>query len=147
MKNFWYYHKFHVLIALGAVIIIFFSIRPSFKEEKEAEFCLGIVSSVYYDDEDIAALKQTLSEVYGSADISVYHIMLGAEGQDSAEISALDLDLISKKSCAFLLEDYVTFREVTGFEMSEPVPAEELEYFKNTVFNGLTYITRLDYTG
>ena len=143
MKNFWYYHKFHVLIAVVALAIVIASVVPAAKKD-EADFCLGIVSSQYYDDEDIAALKEALSLIYGSADVRVYHLELGAEGQDSAVVSALDLDIIAKTSRAFLLEDWETFREVTGFEMSDPVPAEEMDCFKNTPFETLSYVSRLD---
>lgn len=145
LENFWYYYKYYVLIALGVIAVLVWVYLPSNRAEEKFDYCIGIVSPVYYDDEQIDALKEALSATYGKTDVRCYHVQLGASGQDEIEISSLDMDLIAGTSKAFLVADAETFKEVVNAELSEAVPVSEIESLKGLGFDELSLISRLDY--
>lgn len=144
LENFWYYHKWHVLIAVIAAVILVFSFQP--KDASDGAYNIAIVSPEYYTDEQLAALKNALSAEYATVNINVYHIELCAENQDEIEIGRLDTDLISKKSVAFLLADVDAFKEVTnGIGLTEAVRVKDIDSIKGLGFDDLYFVRRLDW--
>ena len=145
MKNFWFYHKYHVLITVAVIALFIWCFLPSNTGKNDAPgYCLGIVSPVYYSDGQLASLEEALAKEYGSSEVRSYHIELGSAGQDSTEISSLDMDLISKTSRAFFVADPEAFRELVSVEMSEPVPVSSIDLYKGLGFDGLYFISRSD---
>ena len=142
LANFWYYHKWHTVIALAAAAILVFAVWPR-SDGRENALNIAIVSPVYYSDESLAALEQAFAGRYGDAVVNDYHIELGAYGQDSVEISLLDKDLITGKSTVFLLADPDAFAEATnGLPLKNISKVSDIDYLKGLGFDDLYYAER-----
>ena len=143
--NFWYYNKVYVFIGAAVLAVLVWQYRPSANVEEHFDFCVGIVTPQYYDDDQIDALKEAFAVSHGKTNVLCYHVALGALNQDSIEISKLDLDLSLKTSGIFLVDDPDTFLAVSNVSLSEPVPVSEVGELAGLGFDGLTLVSRLDY--
>ena len=142
ISNFWFYHKWHILIALAIIALILFSIQPR-GNSNEDSFNIGIVSPVYYSDEELLSLEEAFSSRYGDVVVNSYHIDLGAYGQDSTEISRLDVDLRTNKSFVFLLADLDAFNESTNYLPLKNISrVSDIEYLRGLGFDDLYYAER-----
>ena len=145
LVNFWYYNKVYVLIGAAVLALLLWDFRPSANEKEQYDFCVGIVTPKYYDDDQLDALKAVLSASHGKTNVLCYHVALGAHGQDNIEISKLDIDLNFKTSSDFLVDDPETFLEVCNVSFSAPVPVAEIGELQGLGFDDLSLVTRLDY--
>lgn len=145
LTNFWYYNKTYVLIGVAVLAALVWLGRPSANEVEQYDFCVGIITPKYYNDEQIDALKAALSVTHGKTNVLCYHVELGALNQDSIEISKLDIDLNCRTSSVFLAADPETFIEVTNAPFSTPVPVSEIDELRGLGFDDLSLVSRLDY--
>ena len=143
--NFWYYNKTYVFIGIAVLAAALWFLRPAARQEESFDFCVGIVSPEYYDEDQLEALKTAFSASHGKTNVLCYHVAIGAYNQDSIEISRLDIDLNFGTSSTFLVSNPETFLEVVNASFSEPVSVADIPELKGLGFDDLSLISRLDY--
>ena len=122
LKNWWWYNKIFVLLAVlvGGVLLYLFL---SDAGRVEADYHVGMVTTVYREEDDLLRLESRLA-AYGEdrngdgqiqVDITPYYAQLGSESTEGyLAVATLDADLVGCRSGLFLLEDPETFQRVTG---------------------------------
>ncbi len=143
--NFWYYNKIYVFIGISVLAAVLWFVRPSASREETFDYCVGIVSPEYYEENQLDALKSAFEASHGKTNVLCYHVEIGAHNQDSIEISKLDIDLNMGTSKTFLVSDPKTFLEVVNVRFSEPVPVADIQELKGLGFDELSLVSRLDY--
>ena len=126
LKNFWFYHKNHVLIGLAVVLVLaYLGIQKA--GTVQPDYHIGLVRAVPCTDQELQALESRFTaageDVNGDGEILVklhtYYVDLADDAPDAgvnnAEVvQALDADLIGSMSGIFLLEDVETFQQITN---------------------------------
>lgn len=126
LKNFWFYHKNHVLIGLAALLVLaYLGIQKA--GTIQPDYHIGLVRAVPCTDQELQALESRFTaagtDVNGDGEILVklhtYYVDLADDAPDAgvnnAEVvQALDADLIGSMSGIFLLEDVETFQQITN---------------------------------
>ena len=121
LVNFWYYHRIHILIAVLILAAGGYLLLQQIGKVP-ADYEIAVVSGEYYSDEQLSALQAVFTaagaDLNGDGETVVqihrYRLKIGENGQDAAEISALDADLVGKVSGLFLLENPSAFEEATN---------------------------------
>lgn len=126
LKNFWYYHKIHLLIA-AAVLAVSGYLGLQTLLATQPDYHIGIVRAVPLTEEEQAVIRDAFAaagtDINGDGEIAVklhtYFVDLADPdpnaGVNNAQVvAALDADLIGHVSGIFLLEDVETFRQITG---------------------------------
>lgn len=134
LKNWWWYNKRFVLIALVAAGMFAYAVKPS--GESEPDYSVGLITDVPRPAEERQALEDALralgEDVNGDGEVivrvSAYGVKLGDEspnaGYNNYEVVAkLDFDLVAGSSGMFFLEDPETFQRVTNGCLTEPFAA------------------------
>ncbi len=153
IQNFWYYYKAVVIIAALIVTAGAYLVLQQTKTEK-ADYEVAIVSRSYFTEEQLFDLRGKL-EAFGAdsnldgsvvVNLRTFRIALGEDGQDSAQISALDADLVGNVSGLFLLDDPVGFEKATNgiCRSSEAVPVSECKALNSSSFSGFFLAVRGD---
>lgn len=132
VKNFWYYYKFPVLIGV-AVVAVWAWLSFQSAGTPEADYHIGLVRADACSEAELDALKARFAAAgedrNGDGQVLVqihtYFVDLADDspnaGVNNAQtVSSLDADLIGKVSGIFLLEDVITFRQITP-DILEPV--------------------------
>ena len=121
-KNFWFYNKKHLLVALAVLLVAGYLAIQSAASEKP-DYHIGLVRAIPCTEEELNILKDTFTaagtDLNGDGQVLVqihtYYVDLATEdGQNADVIQALDADLIGAMSGLFLLEDADTFTQVTN---------------------------------
>lgn len=117
-ENFWYYHKFHVLIAVLIVLLLIFLVRD-LTEKHEPDYQIGILTETQLPEEVRSVLEQKLA-AYGEdlngdgrvlVSVNAYLIVMedGKEISDPAlqmaSVAKLLSDLQEGDSMIFLTDD------------------------------------------
>ena len=131
LKNFWYYHKFHLLIALAALALVVYSFAPS--GESRADYHVGLVTDILCPEarffEIKARLRAAAGDINGDGEInlSLHPFTVDFDSTDPnagylnyEKIAALDADLSGKVSGLYILEDPAGFQKATDGLMAEP---------------------------
>ena len=131
LKNFWYYHKFHLLIALAALAIFVYSFIPS--GNARADYHVGLVTDILCPEERLSQIEERLcafaTDVNGDGELIVtlhpFSVDFDSPDPNSGynkyeKIAALDADLSGKVSSLYLLEDPEGFQQATDGLMAEP---------------------------
>lgn len=126
LKNFWFYHKNHVLIGL-AVLLVLAYLGVQKARTVQPDYHIGLVRSVPCTDQELQALETRFTaageDLNGDGEILIkihtYYVDLADSSPDAgvsnAEVvQALDADLIGGMSGIFLLEDVDTFQQITN---------------------------------
>ncbi len=151
LENFWYHYKIPVLLAAAILVAGSYLLAQQLKTVP-ADYEVALVSSEYYLDEQLAALQEVLTaagkDTNGDGSIVVavhrYRLKIGADGQDSVEIGALDADLVGNRSGLFLLEDPPAFEEATNgiCRASEAIPCTEIKTLSGGGWSDLSAVVR-----
>jgi len=125
LKNFWFYYKKPLLIALAVMAVAGYLTMQS-AGSVQPDYHVGIVRAVPLSDGDLAELETMLAaageDVNGDGEILVqlhpYYVDLADDspnaGVNNAQtVAALDADLVGHVSGIFLLEDVDTFQRIT----------------------------------
>lgn len=138
LKNFWFYYKTHLLIALAVLAVICYLSVPS-ASTPEPDYHIGIVNTVPLTEETLSGIEAAFTaagkDVNGDGEILVqlhpYFVDLADNspnaGVDNAQtIAALDADLVGTVSGIFLLEDPEAFQAAANNLLEQPfVPWQE----------------------
>ena len=130
LKNWWWYHRVHVLIAVLALAVVVYSLLPNLLAPKP-DCALAVAGRVPLPDETIAAIRSRLEEAVGDingdgravAEVSAYTVDLSGETEgyyNYQGAAAFDADLVGEKSALFLFDD------PEGFHANVAVPVEEM---------------------
>lgn len=133
MKNFWFYYKKHVLIGLAVLAVLtYLGIRKA--ATPSPDYHIALVQAEPCSEEELAALEERFTaagtDVNGDGKVLVQihtyfvDLKVGSDSMGTTQanpVAELDADLIGKVSGIFLLEDVVTFQNVTGGKVLEPV--------------------------
>lgn len=121
-QNWWYYHKYHVLIAVVALVLLGFMIKDLFfNREPEPDYQVAYIGSTYLPEDTAAALETELARMGGDlnqdgqvvvkvreyplyADEANYQTVMSAQVQ-------LSVDVGDCESFIFLMEDPERFQE------------------------------------
>lgn len=135
LQNFWFYYKKHLLIAL-AVILTLGYLAVQKVVTPQVDYHIGLVRAVPCTEEELDALTARFTAAgedrNGDGQVLVqihtYFVDLADDspnaGVDNAQtVSALDADLIGSVSGIFLLEDVVTFQEITNGILESVIPS------------------------
>lgn len=151
LENFWYHYKIPVLIVAACLVTGCYLLFQQAAIPK-ADYEVAVVSPEYYSDEQLSALQAVIAaagtDVTGDGQVIVtvhrYCLKIGADGQDSTEIAALDADLVGNRSGLFLLEDPSVFEEATNgiCRASEAVPCGDIKAFSEEDWNSLYAVVR-----
>lgn len=131
LKNFWYYHKYHLLIALAALALILYSFAPS--AGHKADYHIGIVTDLLCPEERLAGIERRIlaaaADINGDGEIliSLHPFTVDFQNKDPnagynnyEKVAALDADLSGKVSRLYLLEDPAGFQQATDGLLAEP---------------------------
>ena len=151
LENFWYHYKIPVLIAAAILAVGSYLLVQQVKTVP-ADYEAALVSSEYYSDEQLAALQEMLAaagtDTNGDGNIVVavhrFRLKIGADGQDSAEIGALDADLVGNRSGLFLLEDPQAFEEATNgiCHAAEAISCADIPALSGESWSSLSAVVR-----
>lgn len=130
MKNWWYYHKWHLAVAAVVLFLVVDIAADAWSNYKNRpDYAIAYVGSSYLPEDTVAQLTDALEELgedlneNGSVDIALhqyiaYPLETPAEGEIPANYNALyaaqvqlAADLDSCDSFVFLLENPVQFQE------------------------------------
>lgn len=133
LKNFWFYHKWHLLIGLAVLAVIGYLSMQS-AHTAEPDYHIGIVKAVPLSEEALSALEATFTaageDVNGDGVVLVqlhpYFVDLADDSPNAGvtnaqTVAALDADLIGKVSGIFLLENIEDFQRITNNMLSNTV--------------------------
>lgn len=153
LQNFWYYHKVPAVIALvvlAAGIYYFLTLHRSV----ESDYHAAVVSRQGCTGEQLARIRSVLEgagkDQNGDGSVMVglrvFRFAVGEDGQDAAEIAALDADLVGKESGIFFVEDPEKFETaVNGIcKASDAVPVSEIPLLSGCGIDDLYLLTRSD---
>ena len=152
LENFWFYYKKHLLVALAVLLTTgYLALRHA--GTPEPDYHIGLVRANPCSEEDLEALKTRFAAAGNDRNgdgqvlvqIHTYFADLADDspnaGVNNAQtVSALDADLIGKISGIFLLEDVMTFREITNDILDPSAP-----YFDQGLFLALRKDADRDY--
>lgn len=137
LKNFWYYHKYHLLIAAAALGIVVYSFLPG--SEPDADYHISIVSALPCTEECLEEIEARIAEAGrdvngdGETIVTLHSFAVDLESRDPnagymnyEKVAALDADLVGRVSLLYLFEAPEAFREAAGAVMQEPyLPFDE----------------------
>ncbi|MFU0831981.1 MAG: DUF4350 domain-containing protein [Oscillospiraceae bacterium] len=112
-ENFWYYHKWHILAAMLAVIILIFLIRDLTRPG--VDYHIGMITSKYYPEEAVELLEENIAtyaeDLNGDGRVMVEIIPYPITSEDSdpkmklANLVKLDADLAAGTSLLFITDE------------------------------------------
>lgn len=131
LKNFWWYHKFHLLIGLAAAAILIYCVAPSGKPNPD--YHIGLVSDLPCTEERLAEMERRITAAAedlngdGQVLVRLHSFTVDFDSTDPNEgyknyekVAALDADLTGKVSGLYLLEAPAAFQKATQSLMAEP---------------------------
>lgn len=139
LRNFWYYHKIHLLIAL-AVLLVAGYLSAQRLSAPDPDYHIGLVRTMPLPEEELEALNASFAaageDLNGDGEVLVQIHTFYVDLADSSEnagvnnaqtVSALDADLIGGVSGIFLLENVDTFRAITDDLLADTeIPCADL---------------------
>lgn len=134
LKNFWYYHKVHVLIA-GAVVLVACYLGAQSWGKAEPDYHIGIVQAVPWTQEELDALEGTVLSLGEDRNcdgevvvqLHTYFVDLADDSpnagvNNSQTVASLDADLVGGVSGLFLTDDPDTLQRITNGLFPECIP-------------------------
>lgn len=131
LKNFWYYHKYHVLIAVIALGIAVYSFVPS--AGTKADYHIGVVTDILCPEDRLSKIETRLSAAAGDVNgdgkviVTLHAFTVDFDSSDPnsgymnyEKVAALDADLSGKLSGLFIVEDPEGFQLATDGLLAEP---------------------------
>lgn len=117
-NNWWHFHKWHVVIALAAVLFVAALIRDVVRNiNNEPDYQLAYIGTVSLQDETVAALEEALAELGedrtgdGRVLVQVNQYLVDDEVMGYAAQVQLWVDAENCDSFVFLMEDPVQVQE------------------------------------
>lgn len=152
LQNFWYYYRVQTVIAL--IVLAAGGYLLSQRDTVKYDYDIAIISPFGCSDGQLAEIRSVLeaagSDQTGDGEVHVklhlYRLSLGADGQDSNEIGALDADLVGRVSGIFFTEDPEAFEEATNGlgRASDAIPVREIEKLSGCGLDGFSLLPRKD---
>ncbi len=153
-KNWWYYHKVHVLIGVLALGIVIYSLVPNLMAPK-ADYTLAVVGITPLREETMEALRDAVTAIADDhngdgrvlVEVSAYVLDLSGETPGTLNYqgaAAFDADLVGRRSGLFLADDAEGFRKNVVVPVEELVPCEKLPVFASVVPEGYSFTVRTD---
>ena len=157
LKNWWWYHRVHVLIAAAVTAVIVYSFAPGLAAPKP-DCGAAVVGRTPLPEETLAALRSRLEEKLGDlngdgrAFVEVSSYTLDLSGQTEGYLNyqgaaAFDADLVGERSCLFLCDDAAGFRANVAVPTEEIVPCAQLPLFSGLLPEGYGFTARSDGNG
>ena len=151
LRNFWYYHKVHVIIILAVLAAVLW-FRLQDRQTTAPDYHAAIVSPRGCPDEQLAKLRSVLEgagkdqngDGLVSVTVQVYRFAVGEDGQERTEIAKLDADLVGKQSGIFFVEDPGRFEEATNGigKAADAVPVGDIPPLTDCGIDGLYLLVR-----
>lgn len=154
LKNWWYYHKVHVLIAVGALAVVVYSFLPNLLAAKP-DYTLAVAGLTPLPEETLTAVRERLTPLADDADgdgrviVEVCQYVLDLSGRTPGTVNfegaaAFDADLVGKRSQLFLADDADGFRANVVVQTEALIPCETLPLFADLVPEGYCFTVRTD---
>jgi len=134
IKNWWWYHKIHVLIGVLALAAVIYSFAHS-AGKPEADYHIGLLLAHPCTEEYLNSLPETFAafgeDTDGDGEILVevhsYFVDLADDNENAGalnyeKIALLDADLIGSTSGIFLTDSPDALLKVTEDIFSSPIP-------------------------
>ena len=154
LKTWWWYHRFHVLIAVLVLAVVLYSVLPDMGAPK-ADYSLALISVKALPSEQIEALRERIEALAddrsGDGHVLVETQFYGADLSgitagtvNYAEASRLDADLVGKVSELLFFDDLAGFRANVAVRTSEPLPCASLPALAGLLPEGWYAAVRTD---
>jgi len=131
LKNWWWYNKLYVLIALAAVAVLVYCFVPS-KKAENPDYHVAVVTKQALREEEYSAIADYLSalgeDVNRDGEVSVHIKAYGVDlenprpsgaNENFQLVAGLDADLVGKVSGLFILDEPELFQRVTNNVLDE----------------------------
>lgn len=126
LRNFWYYYKTHLLIALAVVLVAgYFTVQRIMTPEPD--YHIGLIRAMPLPDADLDALNASFATAGkdrngdGQVLVQIHTFYVDLADQDenagvnnAQVVAGLDADLVGGVSGIFLTEDPQTLQAITG---------------------------------
>jgi len=126
LKNWWWYNKLYVLIAVAAVAVLIYCFVPS-KKAENPDYHVAVVTKLPLPEEEYSAIADYLSalgeDVNEDGEVSVHVKAYGVDLENPTPtgandnfqlVAGLDADLVGKVSGLFILDEPEVFQRVTN---------------------------------
>lgn len=154
LKNWWWYHRVHVLIAVLVLAVVAYTTLPGLQAPKP-DCTLAVASRVPLRDEALAEIRTRLERAVGDrngdgrvvVELSPYTLDLSGETEgyyNYQGAAAFDADLVGQKSALFLFDDPAGFRANVVVPVEEIIPCAELPLFADLTPEGYGFSARSD---
>ena len=133
IKNWWWYHKFHVLIGVLALAVVIYSFAQN-AGKPEADYDVALLLAQPCPEEYLNELPATLaaagidtnSDGEVLVELHTYFVDLADEDENAGamnyeKIAALDADLIGKTSGLFLTDSPDALMNVTNSNFTDAI--------------------------
>lgn len=120
-ENFWFYHKWHVIVSICCVILVGLFIFDMLNQE-EPDYEIAILTQVATFDEDRAKIKAAVESVGedlngdGKVLVNVNEYLISGSEQDMAYIARLTNDLSTYQSIIYIVDD----NNITTYQQQNP---------------------------
>ncbi|MCI9272996.1 MAG: hypothetical protein HFE39_03455 [Clostridiales bacterium] len=121
-ENFWFYHKWHVIVSLCCLVLVALFLFDMFNKEV-ADYEIAILTQTATFDEDRAKIKATAESVAedlngdGKVLVTVNEYLInGNSEKDMAYIARLTNDLSNYQSMIFIVDD----NNLTNYQQQNP---------------------------
>lgn len=143
LKNWWWYHRVHVLIAVLALAVIVYSMIPNLLAPKP-DCALAVAGRVPLPDETLTAIRGRLESAVGDlngdgrviVELSSYTVDLSGETEgyyNYQGAAAFDADLVGQRSGLFLFDDPAGFQANVAVKVEEMISCAALPLFAELV--------------
>lgn len=144
LENIWFYYKIPIIIVIGVIALVSYSI---YEKETEVKFdhSIAIISKYNYpSEENVQKLKEVFeNKIGGSFDVAIYNVALGEIGEDEIVISKLGVDIANHISEYYFIEDMEAFKKATStVEFKEVSLVSDLDYLDNLGLDNFYYCIR-----
>lgn len=136
LENFFHYYKIHILIGIGLVILIFFTVRSCINRV-DPDFTMVLFGKIYVEDED--PLQEDISRKLPELNAPEVQLLFSNESDPQYEyaIQMKLVAMISANGIDILLTDQSTFNQLSAQgallsleEYKETLPFSDESYVK-----------------
>ena len=153
MKNFWYYHKVHVIIILAVLAVGAYFLLTQ-RNSVKSDYDIAIVSAKGCSDEQMAQIRDVFQQAGtdqngdGAVTVKVhlYRFAIGETGQDREAVAGLDADLVGKVSGIFFADNPEGFEAATNGlgKSADAIPARSIPALSACGIDALSLLVRTE---